>query len=281
MRALWLLALALMLAGCSDAASPGAEGPAGGPTAKEVTTGKTTGAISGVIVDLAVVPIAGADVSIASLGINASTDADGSFVFLDMEPGNYFLNVAAAGYSPVQVSVAVEAGQVAKPRVQLEQVTVIEAVHYTLKHDGYIQFSGAVSGPILNIILQDLMGDNPLCHCTMAFSTAEDDMRTLVVEAIWTDSFTSPTGPSDLYLEVFPEDLDDGTSDIKGGFLTSPIFRHYQVEEWGEDENNVEWQARLSGGGYSVQYDQSYELFVTVFSNLPAPADWSFIQGDR
>ncbi len=280
MRIAALLTVALLLAGCSDAPAVSTDTP-DGPAPPTATVTKTTGAISGVVVDVTVTPVAGATIAMKGAGKNTTADANGGFLFEGLEPATYFLDVTAPGFGAVQVSATVVAGEVTKTRVQLEAVEVLMPVYSTLKHDGFIEFSGGITGTLANVILRDLPGGNPLCDCAMQFSTAGQDVKTLVVEALWTDTLPLPTGPSDLYLEVAPEELDDGTDDIQGGYLTSPILKHYPIELWGEDETNEEWQAALSGGGFSIQYQQDYQMFVTVFSNFPAPQGWSFINGDR
>lgn len=280
MRSILVIA-ALILAGCAgDAPAPVEDGDA--PTL-DVDVSDELGAISGVVVDVAIVPIAGAAIEIVGQGQNTTSDENGLFGFGGLAPGNYFLQVSAKGYDGIQTSVSVVAGEIAKPRIQLQAVASIEPVHYTLKHDGYIQFSGAVAGGITNIVLREVTGDDPTCECGMEFNTEGQDLKTMVVEAFWTPSTSDPMPfcQDCLYLEVYPAELDDDTDDIQGGFLPNPIYQYYPYEVWDADgdENNVDWRANLSGNGYWVNIQQQYELFVTVFANAPAPEGWSIQEG--
>ena len=271
---------AVALAGCAEEAAPAPAETPDVPQGADVETGPDSGAISGVVVDAAILPVEGVRLTIAGTEDATITDALGQFIFEDLEPGTYFLQANATGYFGTQTSVDVVAGEVTKPRIQLLPDFKAVPTHYTLEHHGVVAFNGAVTGALLNIVLEELYGDNPTCSCSMEFSTAGQDTKTLVVEALWEDSIEYPNGPTDLYLEVFPAELDDGTDDIQGGFLTSPLYRHYPIELWGEDETNTEWNVRLSGSGYFVQLEQEYELWVTVFNNAPAPEGWSFVAGD-
>ena len=272
----FLVLTALLLAGCSDA--PADVPLDDGPVTRDVDTTPELGAISGVVVSETITPVPGAVVTIAGSGLEATTDAAGTFVFEALEPTLYVLDVRADGYLPIQSTADVKVGEVAKPKVVLPADLAAKPYTETYTHSGFIQFNGAASGTIVNIVL-DEFGDNPLCDCTLEFATGPG-LETLVVEAVWEDSVTYPTGPVDLYLEVYPAELDDGTSDIQGGFLTSPILEHYPIETWGEDETNNDWTVRLSGSGYFVQVDQSYELFTTAFYVADAPPGWSFVAGD-
>ena len=284
MRSRSLAALAVLLgvalAGCSGGA-PADDAPAVGPDVV-IDEGSSLGAIAGVVVDEAIRPIGNATMSLTGLGAagrNTTTDEGGQFVFEDLEPGTYFLHGNATRYVGLQTSAQVTAGEVARVRMLLTRLTSAEPYHQTYHFQGFIQFSPAAAGPLINIIV-DEFADNPLCTCTLAFNTTGNDVKTLVVEAVWTDTVSSPTGASTLYLEVFPAELDDGTADIQGGFLPSPILEHYPIGMWGDNETNVDWRVRLTGDGFTAQYNQPYDLFVTVFSNEEAPEGWSLVAGD-
>ncbi len=102
-----LMLLASSLAGCAEAAEPSPEDQFDDVDLKAT---ETTGVIRGLVVDSTIVPIADATVTIASLGIDTTTDAQGLFWFEDLEPGTYFLEATKDTYDTVQSSVVVEAG---------------------------------------------------------------------------------------------------------------------------------------------------------------------------
>lgn len=272
-----LAACVLLLAGC--AAPPEPQAPAGVGPDLIIDEGSSRGAIAGVVVDQAIRPLGQATVTLVGQSVNRTTDAGGLFAFEDLEPGTYFLATTAEHHDAVQTSVEVQAGEVSRVRVLLQAIEGVRPFHQTMHFRGYIEASGAITGPIVNIIL-DEFGGNPFCTCTLAFNTTGLDVQTIVVEALWEDTVGDPRGPTDLYLEVFPRELDDGTSDIQGGFKFSPMVEHYPISAWGENETNTDWRVRLSGSADHVNYSQSYDLFVTLFVNGEAPEGWSLIAGD-
>jgi hypothetical protein len=277
-----LLAAALaltVLAGCTggvpDIVAPDQAGPD-----IDVDPQAETGAIAGVVVDEAIRPLAGAVVHL-STGPNATTDESGQFSFTDLEPGTYFLTANATGHTTVQTSAQVEAGEVTRLRILSQTEVVVVPYHETLHFTGLIEFSPGAAGSILNIVIDTGLGmENPLCSmCSFQFNTSGLNVATFVTEAVWEDTLPSPE-PSSLYLEFFPADLDDGTDDIQGGFLPSPILEHYPIAMWGLNETNIDWHVRLTGDADSVQYNQQYEMYVTLFMDGPAPDGWSLVKGD-
>src|SRR5215813_15634003 len=76
----------------------------------------TTGVIQGTISDEAGAVVPGADVEVRNLETNLtktfSTDSDGRFVFLQLQPGRYSLTVTKQGYAKVlQENVSLTIGQ--------------------------------------------------------------------------------------------------------------------------------------------------------------------------
>ncbi len=117
------LLLATALAGCADSApaqTAGSEEEAFQELEGEATA--TTGLIRGVVVDEAIVPIAGATIKIKALDLETTSNDMGAFLFSDLEPGTYFMDVSKLGYDKVQAQQKVEAG-VAKPPVVRVQLT--------------------------------------------------------------------------------------------------------------------------------------------------------------
>lgn len=69
-------------------------------------------------------PIAGASVSISSLGITKTTGSDGSYEFKDIEPGTYSVQVMANGFQTSVKQTTVYAGQVSTLDFQLSPSSV-------------------------------------------------------------------------------------------------------------------------------------------------------------
>lgn len=278
MRALvCFLLLSFVLAGCAES-DPTTEAP-DEPVPEGTTVTEETGAIAGVVVDQAIVPLVGITVRLQEPPLETVTDEDGAFAFSELEPGTYFITAEGDRYPAQQTSVTVEAGEISRTRISLQITSSPAPYHYSVKHDGFIDVSGALVGNLVNIVVREVVGDDPTCDCGMEFTTIGEDVQTLVVEAFWESSVTDPNPvcPECLYLEVFPATLDDGTADIQGGFLPNPIHEHYPYALWDDDgtETNEEWTANLSGSAYWPNLQQDYELFVTVFVNEAAPDGWT------
>ena len=106
--------VAVALAGCAD--DPSA--PANGDDVKfdDVDVPDDKGIIRGIVFDAAITPIEGATIKIQGNGMETKSNADGAFLFTDLEPGTYFLDVSRLGYTSVQTSADVVAG-VEKPAI--------------------------------------------------------------------------------------------------------------------------------------------------------------------
>jgi hypothetical protein len=103
---------ALSAAGCASGGA-GQAAPTSasvGPSSVPVEFDETTGAIQGIVHDEELVPIAGANVSLAGSAAPTSTGPDGLFGFSHLRPGIVVVSVVAFGYDPVQKSVKVQAG---------------------------------------------------------------------------------------------------------------------------------------------------------------------------
>jgi hypothetical protein len=102
---------AVSLAGCSG----GGEG--GGQTQTTETLGPIAagkGAISGLLINDVFRPVPGGLILIQDLGLTATSDDSGQFVFLDVEPGSYLLRVQADGHEAAPQTVDVEEGEYAE-----------------------------------------------------------------------------------------------------------------------------------------------------------------------
>jgi hypothetical protein len=109
------LMVALGLAGCAGEAS----GPEDEDAEEEVfddlglEATETTGVIRGVVVDQAIRPLAGANVTLTIPGggkESVRTGEAGTFGFSDLDPGTYFVAARKLGYNSTQTAVEVVAG---------------------------------------------------------------------------------------------------------------------------------------------------------------------------
>jgi hypothetical protein len=122
MKAVLLAALvaALALAGCSDGGGEGGTGTTGGATTGPLESGK--GAISGLLINDVFRPVPGGLVLIQELGLTATSDSSGQFVFTDLEPGSYLLRVQADGHEAAPQSVDVREGEYAEAELIARRV---------------------------------------------------------------------------------------------------------------------------------------------------------------
>lgn len=142
-----VLALPLALAGCSGG-SGSAPGPTGGPDFGELDLEPTatTGILRGLVVDEAIRPIEGANVTLTPGGLAARSLADGTFGFEGLQPGTYFVQVTKNGYNGTQTSAEVVAGVAEPPIVRvLLTANPSEAAYFeAFAYDAFITCGFAV-----------------------------------------------------------------------------------------------------------------------------------------
>ncbi|MEA3142810.1 MAG: Carboxypeptidase regulatory-like domain [Thermoplasmata archaeon] len=170
------LALALCiaaLAGCaSKASSDPTEKALEGVT---VAATPTTGVVRGLVVDSAVRPLAGVDLALragSSKVLHTNSTATGAFGFQGLEAGTYFIKATKAGYTDVQTSVEVVAGESNPPitRVSMAINPSTRPFVETFVFKGFIDCSvtavaiGAALCAIPNILVANATNDNTQVH---------------------------------------------------------------------------------------------------------------------
>lgn len=255
MRSILFLLIAAALAGCSDA--PAEPDPVG---VKPVVVDDDTGAISGVVVDLTIVPVADAVITLQD-GTTATTDVDGLFVFEQLDPGAYFLSVAAEGFVTTQSSADVRAGEIATPRIQL--TPDLSPVPYVNTHEfkGHMTFSDFYAVYVLSGIL-----DNDLCECVFDF-VSDPNVETVVIDTVY-ESSTTRVEPHDMYWDLWGGDGHDSR------WIESEETWHVLGSTFGSDV--TEWEIQISSGE-QPDIDQGFQGFISFWHVDPAPADWTFL----
>lgn len=255
-------ALLVALAGCSDGSPPEPEGP----QVREVEADASSAAISGVVVDETIRPVEGATVRLVSSGEEVVTAEDGTFVFEDLEPGFYAVEARAERYLPVQATVDVREGSVAKPRIVLPLDTSPVPYHQSHQFNGHMVFSDYYGVYYLTATV----GNNQLCACVFNFTSGAGP-ETVVLEGVW-ESSTPRAVDHEIYWEVWSE-----TSEVRAQWGASPTLWHIPGSIFGGD---TEWTVRASSAE-QPDVEQDFEGFVTFFYVQPAPQGWSLVGGDR
>ncbi len=168
---LMLLLSTTALAGCAESDADLQAVDSNEPPAVEATS--TTGGIRGVVVDQAIVPVAGATVTLQSTGATVETDEGGVFVFSGLEAGTYFLEAAHPFYNNVQQSAVVEAGVERPPAIRFQLTRLINAEPYTSTQqlNGYIFCSSNAGAPGVGSFYSEECGEGvgvPRSSCFLA-----------------------------------------------------------------------------------------------------------------
>lgn len=236
------------------------------------------GAIQGVVVDEAIRPLDNVSVSLKNVGNTTTTG--GVFVFEDLEPGAYFITASLDRFTQATTSVEVIAGQVARPRLQLERIAGLEPYHYTLQQTGFIQASPAAAGVILDAAVEGFLGDNPFCqNCIFTVETNGQDIRTFVLEGVW-QTTAPPVTAADLFINIINENFTFEKPGY-GESATSPYLRHIEPSDptFNDGLNSTWWRFQVGGSLTQPNVNQRFDLFVTVFVNAPAPEGWTLAAG--
>lgn len=294
-----LMAAAIVVAGCSDG---------GGKTQEavvdiEIETAPGLGAVAGIVVDDAIVPVAGALVVLESdPPMERTTDERGAFVFADVRPGTYFLRASKPGHEPAQASVEVVADAAPAPaKLQLVRLFDQEPFAEQYKFDGLLTcsyFAVLITAPCVTDytsilvpggaapILREVQGD--VRDYEMAIGNG---WQQIVIEMAWEPSaagtsealgvtvshkerlashwFASGGGPSPYRMQI---DVGAAHPSHQGDPAAIPpegipdLFAFVGVEP-------------AEGDPAALALNQEFELFHHTFYFAPPPEGWSFVAG--
>ncbi len=171
------------LAGCADSSDPPAEDPDGTDPA-QLQAGK--GAISGLVVDDRFRPIPNALVLIQEAGQEATSNENGEFAVIDLNPRTYTVRVSAEGFEATPTQVTVEEGVFTEASLLARRISTADSVIITEEHVGFIPcaFANPVILLTVNCVL-DLSGDSFRSSVTVDYSeTYGDNITYLVAEVL-------------------------------------------------------------------------------------------------
>lgn len=278
-RVVAFLVVSTVLAGCaSEAPEPQSDDSLGGDVQVEVSD--TTGAIRGVVVDDAVRPLAGVHVRLLQASRHANTTDDGTFSFSNLEPGTYFLEASRFGYSSVQQSTQVVAGDDQPPivRVQLIRDPDQRAYVNAQSTTGFILCSTSL---VLLCAAPDLVNElivcgvfnvclGPLTPDRSGFYLYYEPNATMIqAEMVW-DS-TQPLSPE---LTMSMENIEgceaESDSYVEGVSGTSPIHNIANASDIAEGTIGGTcgiWYSFFSGDVGGVPAGATLQQQVQVFSH--------------
>jgi hypothetical protein len=293
MRGIAFLAiLGLLLSGCS-----GNDGKQDADEdlfddAPQAALGK--GLIRGLVLTPALVPVPGATIQMTSSGLNENSDENGAFVFADLEPGSYFLEVSKPGWTTVQQQAEVVADEQEPPivKVAIDRLPGSFPRAVTLQQDGFISCSVGTPRTYSSCAI-DAIGqeENPEIYYTI-----DGVPSAIQTEIIW-DS-TQPTGDWLYVVQGFCT-CDGGVPDLveEGGArfnetesATSPYVARASnayLKEWnvGSDPSVAQLVVSVSSSGpepettngSGVALNQAFSVYATFFYNIPEPDPaWTF-----
>lgn len=107
---------------------------------------QTSGIIKGTVVDKVSVPIPNMNVALLGTGKNVTTDRNGHFVFTDIHPGSYSVQVSSVGFESQVRVVNVKEGETADVTFEIyEKISELEDVLVTGVKKSYIEPLSSVS----------------------------------------------------------------------------------------------------------------------------------------
>lgn len=226
-----LLFVLTTLAGCADGAKKGLDLKDEDFDDFDLDATEDSGVIRGVVVDPAIVPIGGVNVTLESTGQTVLTTEKGAFGFSGVEPGAHFLTASKAGFETVQQSIEVVAG------VDLPDVVkiLLDPDPSTAPYTETIQFNGLiVCSFALGALSIAACGLNPVASATGNVFLQEHQYATVPEhvqsEMIW--DATQVTGES---LQLSWTDPNDGAQvRIAAERGSSPLIVQFDRETFEE-----------------------------------------------
>lgn len=239
----------ILLSGCTGGGAGGADDDIERSLDElDLDATETTGIIRGVVVDAAIVPLAGVTINVRSVDANLTTETkeDGLFGFDGLKPGEYFVSATKAGYGAVQTSASVVAGVDDPPivKIRLEADPSLQPYFEERVYEAFIGCS--VTSPTVSVALCDVLGPVKEATNNEFLVTYEVTGKPWWIqsEAIWDSS--QPTGDDlSLSLTDFSSGPQRTVADARG---KSPIYfgvNRTVAEQYGYEPGNNTLTIRL------------------------------------
>ncbi|HUR62348.1 MAG TPA: carboxypeptidase-like regulatory domain-containing protein [Candidatus Thermoplasmatota archaeon] len=301
MRLVPLLLSALLLASVLGGCSGKGEGTSSstlGAGAKELQVDDQTGGIRGVVVDQAITPVAGAKVALATGTAATTTDKEGLFAFSGLKPGDHFFTVSKPGYTTVQASATVTAGDASPPivKVGIEYLVGRQPFFQPYKLNGFYdcmfgtfiwvdscdflvrtawdQYNGSTGGPPPAVPRHLQQYEN-----TQLIQVG-DDVTTIVLEGFWKDATVTSM---QIVIDSTPIDPVGDNSEKEYLYTdgASPTFGRL-------DNKTVPHGLLVATRGFlpfdlqpAVATNFQFTAITTLFYNWTPPKEWTFETQDQ
>lgn len=280
-----MLVAATALAGCAEDSGPA---PVDDDEQKfeDLDLRDGYGAIRGIVLDPAIVPIAGAAILLQGTQEVATSSEDGTFVFVDLEPGTYFMQISKLGYEPAQSSVTVEEG-VERPDIVKVQLIPDPS---TKPHVQYYSFEGLLQCSVNAVVgfnacgLVGDLSDQDFGESQVRY-TIDGQPVYMQTEMVW-DS-TQPLGGG-LSLLYSYGDCGGGfycDYQVEGGsplILGANMTKSQEILEGEEGELYIRVfgteSSNAQGSGAGATIEQRFTHYTSIFYGFEPQDGWSFIE---
>lgn len=283
------LVLLLLLAGCASP-TPNSETPSLGEDV-DVQVTATTGAIRGVVVDEAIRPIAGVQVSLVAANRVLNTTDSGTFAFSGLEPGTYLVEAVRFGFSSARQTVDVVAGdrEPRAMRIQLLRDPSQVAYSSVQTFTGFIVcttsavatcgapnvVSNVLLCPVFNVCLGNVTDDR------FGFDLFYEPNATYIQsELVWSSTQPLSTQLSMQMETIVGCDAEYYERSVAGD---SPLVNYATADEIAAAQIGGEcsifhsiFSGDTAGTPLGVTVQQQYEVFSHSFYGYLPPEGWSF-----
>jgi hypothetical protein len=288
-----LVVLATLLGGCSGKEKDGQDGfEIPEDTFEDTDVGSGKGLIRGIVLSLTLVPVEGAKVTVVGLNLTKETDAKGAFQFPDVEPGTYFVTADKPGWTSVQQSVDVVAGD-SDPtpmRILIEQIPGTEPRVLSLSQGGVIACSVGTPATFHNCnaptqeqvsrVFFDVGGRPDYIQTEIAWTSTQPVGDWLyIIQAVCACDGLPGTTSSQRFDEV---------PDATSVYIVRIGPDYLEDEDVGEDGDAKQVLIDVSASGPEPQttngsgaaINQQFTAYATFFYNFEEEPDprWSFVE---
>jgi hypothetical protein len=188
------------------------------------------------------------------------TDRDGSFGFIDLHPGPYFITVNATGYYDAEAVLQVGEDEFTRAKVILAAIPPPEPYRVQQSFEGYTELTA-----------DPVFGFSFLCTaCDFDFYEERRGLHTMVVEAVFEGGTDSNSFLYDLYADDFRFDY---------GSAGNPLRLEVRDDDLPAGDH---FELRLDPQSFPVpEQSKRFQVYVTAFYNEGPPVvGWSFVNGD-